>query len=95
VRIKKSITSREFNHSSSEILRQVREGDVIPVTYGRDGAVVAYIVPASTLRNHEAVEEIHRAVTSPRSAARDVVMGSTVKIDSTHTLDEMREGERY
>lgn len=95
MRVRNSITSREFNHSSSEILRQVREGDVIPVTYGRDGDVVAYVVPASILRNHDEVEAVHRAVTAHRRSARDIVMESTVTFNSEHTLDEMREEERY
>ncbi|WP_311211514.1 MULTISPECIES: hypothetical protein [unclassified Arthrobacter] len=95
MKVKKSITSREFNHSSSEILRQVRNGDVIPVTYGRDGSIVAYLVPASTLRNHDEIEEVHRAVAGHQSSARDVVMESTVTINSEHTLNELREGERY
>ncbi|MDI2034466.1 hypothetical protein [Paenarthrobacter nitroguajacolicus] len=95
MRVKNSVTSREFNHSSSEILRQAREGDVIPVTYGRDGDVVAYVVPASTLRNRDEVEAVHRAVTEHSPSARDVVMESTVTFNSEHTLNEMREGERY
>ena len=95
MRIKNSVTSREFNHTSSEILRQVREGNVIPVTYGRDGEVVAYVVPASTLRNHDEIEAVHRAVTAHRPSARDVVMGSTVTFNSADTLREMRDGERY
>ncbi|AMB39216.1 hypothetical protein DM794_11865 [Paenarthrobacter ureafaciens] len=93
--VKNSVTSREFNHSSSEILRQVREGNVIPVTYGRRGDVVAYVVPASVLRNHDEVEAVHRAVTAQRRSARDVVMASTVTFDSEATLHAMREGERY
>ncbi|MFJ4027432.1 hypothetical protein ACIPWF_09580 [Paenarthrobacter sp. NPDC089989] len=65
------------------------------MTYGRDGDVVAYVVPASTLRNHDEIEAVHRAVTARRPSARDVVMESTVTINSEDTLREMREGERY
>lgn len=93
--VRNTISSREFNHSASEVLRQAREGDVVPISYGRGGDVAAYLIPVATMRSQEELLHLREQLLAGRRAARDIVMSSTVTVDSTGTLRELREGERF
>jgi len=90
-RIRPSITSRELNQNSSKILGVVKdEQDIVPVTYGRDGRVVAYVVPADVLFNANTIREAREAEMTPLI---ELLGPMEVKGNPSQVLESMREEE--
>lgn len=88
-RIRPSITSRELNQNSSKVLAVARdEEDIVPITYGREGKVAAYLVPANVLFDSKSIREAREAELVPLV---ELLGPMELKGNPSQTLESMRE----
>lgn len=95
-KITPSVSVREFNQNTSRVLNTLREnGDIVPIRRGRGGEVIAYVVPAEIMFDHEAIDRARGAV--------DVAPSVEDLLESrrghggrlARSLEELREQESY
>ena len=93
-RITRTISVRDFNQNASRVLNSVREGvDIVPIRRGRAGEIIAYIVPAEMLFDHEALERA-RGLDEQVPSVEDVLaMRGAYDGRLARSLEELRDQE--